>query len=591
MRFARANTASAGTTPSDAQAGPDGGTFGLAGALVQPLDTALRFSIEVQNVDLPSSITKQTKLLLGVPQQLGMTGFTNGITLNGDRKSIHLAPPSPSVSPFGDDSFAAIDSAPFQRIVARPYRARLDQEDVAKLVDLSPFDPGTVKQITLGQKLVWQTPERFAGVGYFNDFATHVWGTIAHAEQDGRHFGIGISRIEASRPDQPAPSAAPDNAYVTRPFSVNTVAGLAYHFGDPRWQTFLRYGTAGSGRDRLVTASYAERSPGRLIGGTEDVMQARFLGGYRSLDEHYDPLGTGYSQFAGTQTIFTALGLHRIHPQDVGDPYEYDLAIDAARAHEYQAPRYSLFELKSSIPLGVGKKPSFSLNVDWARSSIAPSVVARQSGTFVWHDPPSGSAPLDNDATTLSLGYSNARSNLSASLGESFTHMPSCSPGTGAAVGPSCTSDYVPKPQAALSFTVNRLVFDGSSAVKAFQSPVAANDKSPAANRSVANAVLAWHLVCGSGAQPFDVEPYAAYRNNVSETDTTFEPGTLVEMGIQFGLHARNGALSFGYKFARDASGQPTPAQGHALSYGFVFGNDVLWKRLSALDNCAAKSL
>ena len=102
--------------------------------------------------------------------------------------------------------------------------------------------------------------------------------------------------------------------------------------------------------------------------------------------------------------------------------------------------------------------------------------------------------------------------------------------------------------------------------------------------------VAAWHVWCGSPAtRKIGAEPYISYSNNTSEDTSVFVPGQLLETGIDIGSSERQLAFRLAYKRALDSHLLLQPASGHAFTYGLIYGDNVMWRRLAKLDSCVPK--
>ena len=563
LRSALARHESVPTGASNsAQQSNKGTSVGAFGTFVHPFSFSVRGSMEVQNNSLFSSIDKQTQRYLSDFSATQATITPSGLNV--------------SESPSTSDNFPQIDVDILQRVVPRPYRgyqetgaapkSELKAFDATNLLDLKPFDPSHIKEVTYGGKLTWLPTDAAFGLGYYRDRVQGATGTILHGDGTFGNVTFGASEVIANTQ---TPSS---NKYVTALHTANTVVGALGAFGrDNGWKTFVRFGSVATGNDWLGTISYAEPGAGRILDDDGTTLRHSMLLGYRAIDARYDPLATQYDIFAGNQMAFARLGSSLTRWGKT--PRVYETTLSLARAANGGIPSYSNVGLTHTIPLYDG----LSLDLVAARSTMAGSVAARQSGKFVVTGAPAATL-LDNDTATANLSYQT--STVQLKLGESLTHSPSCDSAT------SCTSPF------AHALTGSASVVSGYWLVNGNIQPGSTQTNNPggtsiASNQIVRSYLAAYH-VCHVFGTSVGMEPSLVYKNNISEDTSAFTPGNLIEEDVDIG--ALNGAaLRLSYKRAADQHWLPTPLTGNAFSFAIVSSSQTLWQTNKKIDPCIAR--
>jgi hypothetical protein len=368
---------------------------------------------------------------------------------------------------------------------------------------------------------------------------------------------------------------ASSNAYLASTFhTANTVLGALGAFGrDGAWQGFVRYGTIGPANDVSAVLSYADSGGGTILRPAGDSARWSGMLGFRGIDAGYDPLATAYDPFAGTQTRFARLANVITRYSAGGRPLAFETSLNAARSQAAGDPRYSTVGLTEKV-----SSNGLSLDAVVARSLIAPSIVTRQSGSFVYRDTP-GQALLDNDAAKLSLGYS-AGTTLSASLGEAATHSQSCDKKT---LG--CSDSFAHALTATATVLTGRFVLDGSIAPGSFQTKNPGGTTT-ASNRIVRALVAAYHVCSAKHRFRIGFMPALTLKNNIAEDGSSFVPGTLVEDGVDIGSVGGPFALRVFRKRAYDTRFEPRPVSGNAFGIMLVSKNQTLWQAYGKGDAC-----
>ena len=451
----------------------------------------------------------------------------------------------------------------YQEVGAAP-KSELKAFDATNLLDLTPFDPAHVKDVTYGGKLTWFPTDAAFGMGYYRDSTSGASGTILHGDGTTGRVTVGVSEVVANA------QTASSNKYVTALHTANTVIGFGTKFGgDDGWKTFLRFGTTASGRDRLAAISYAEPGAGLVADLDGTTRRNSVLVGYRAIDAGYAPLATQYDVFAGNQLLFARLGQTTTR-WGAKAARVYETSLSVARGANGGIPAYSSVGLTRTVPLYGG----FSLDLVAARSTIAGSVVARQDGKFLV----TGAAAttlLNNDTATANLSYQNNTFQLK--LGESLTHSPACSSAT------SCASPF------AHALTGSASAVSGYWLVNGNIQPGSTQTNNPggtsiASNQIVRSYLAAYH-VCSIFGGKLGFEPSLVYKNNISEDSSAFTPGNLIEEDVDIG-NLDGAALRLSYKRAADQKWVPVPLTGKAFSFTIVTKESTIWRTNKALDPC-----
>ena len=555
---------------------------GLSGLLtvVRPVTYNSRLSFETQNTNFITSIDKQTQRYL--------TNFS--------AEQVQTGPAGDKLAPTATnaDDFATYDAQSLFRVIDKPYRGFSSSSvpksqnkafDWSDVLDLQPFNPAKINEVTYGGKYMWFPTHSAFGAGYYRDRVAAATGTIIHGEGTIGSLTVGASEVVASAQ---SPSK---NLYLTkgsdgtgspRLHSANTVFGAAQGFGDGVWQSFIRFASVDTGNDVLAAISSSSRDGGRIVEENGQALRYSSLFGYRGIDPAYTPLATGYNPLSGTHMVFARIARAMVLPgKDADQTLETALSVARAIAGPGQPARYSSVSLTQALPLGgwfTGLK-DYSVNVVLARSTLARTVVARQSGKFIVND----QSPVNNDTATASLGYSSKFIQLS--LGQSATHSPACNQVKNQPV--ICDATFAHGLTAAATARLGLFVLDGNIA------PGSAQSNNPggtslASNQLVRTALLAYH-VCGPSKGLFKglgLEPTLVLKNNISEQDSSFIPGTLIEESVDIGKTAGQLALRLSLKRVYDAPGGNSGLAANTFGIGIVSGSQTRWAAYKKIDPC-----
>jgi len=488
-----------------------------------------------------------------------------------------------------------------------------------------PFDPTQIVQLTYGGKVsvVDNNSNAFA-IGTFRDGSQNASGTIAHADytffQDAGNLSLGASLVSAN--DAYGTTGKPSNGYLVYPgpnqafptsssspvtHSVNQAYGFAYNFGysdglsstsrsavSRAYTISSHVATDGYGSDDAVTASFSDPGTGRASG--PGAWSEALLAGYRAIDYGYAPLFMAYNPFAGNELEFArgAVAYHTAGTQKQcdkstcplysGQDQTYSVSLSAAKAQNQYGANYSSlgFTAIAAIPpYHTGGKLALSLDAVYLRSGVAGSIVARQSGAYVV-DPVAANTLLVNDTSSLSLNATFAK-NLTLVVGESATHVPTCSSAT------KCSSSFIHALNASATAGSGRLLLNATVAPGAAQPGQAATNQTPA-NQIVINGVVAYHLVCSGGV---NLEPNVTYKNSIPGTGSAFTPGNLIveSADIQFDRFLPGLALRVSHSNASTPVGLPVPLPKGGWSFTLIPSTQTIWQQYSKTsdDPCGAK--
>ncbi|MBV8370198.1 MAG: hypothetical protein JO036_14920 [Candidatus Eremiobacteraeota bacterium] len=534
-------------------------------------------------------------------------------------------------------AFNAADADLLQRLLASTFRGYTDPAttltkpaqafDGTDVLDLQPFNVSLMKVVTAGGKISSVNPffnafdQRLgvASLGWFHDASLGESGTVFHVDQDvTSNLSVGVSHVIGNR------VATPDNAYIAYPnpnpalvaypvtspspnpvrHSANTVGGVLYKFGNGNdaaqpFQLFLRAGTNGYGRDYLAAISGSDLGDGHAIKPDGTMLGLSAMAGYRHISYTYDPLLANYDPLAGNSIWFgrASLALTRPKNGDKADQIDdrsgtlpYTLTVAGVYANDWATREYGSFGVSPSIPTNAHPKPehwTISANGLFQRSYISATVLARQSGNFIY---PRGNLNLlNNDAATLDLQLQNPSNAVdwtaTVTAGLAMTHSPSC---TSNAASPTCISPYTNKPTWGLNAGWQSLVLYANTAPGSQRvSPTSVSGTIPA-NNILTTALVAFHF-CGhpngDSNGPWGAEPSLTYKNNIAQDGSAFQPGSLLEAGIDVG--PTNGinlgvlgkaVLSITYQNARNTQGSPVSLANHGWGINLISASQAMWQ-------------
>jgi hypothetical protein len=571
----------AATTTAGANAKQDNGK-GFSGLLtvVRPVNFNSRISFETQNTNFITSIDKQTQRYL--------TNFS--------AEQVQTGPAGDKLAATATnaDDFATYDAPALFRVIDKPFRGFSSSSvpksqnkafDWSDVLDLQPFNPAKINEVTYGAKYMWFPTRSAFGAGYYRDRTEGATGTMIHGEGTIGDLTVGASEVVASTQTVSKNlyvTKGPDGTGNSRLHSANTVFGAAQAFGGGVWQSFVRFASVDTGNDVLAAVSSSSRDGGRIVEEDGQALRYATLFGYRGIDPGYTPLGTAYNPLTGTHMAFGRIARAMIFPgKDSDQTFETTVSAARAIAGPGQPARYSSVGLTQSLPLGAWFKTleQFSVNLVLARSTIARTVIARQSGKYIVDD----QTPVNNDTATASLGYTSKFVQLS--LGQSATHSPSCTQPKNKPV--MCDSTFAHGLTAAATARLGLFVLDGNIAPGSTQSNNPGGT-SLASNQLVRAALLAYH-VCGLPTgflKGIGLEPTLVLKNNISENQSAFIPGTLIEESVDIGKTSGQFAVRFSLKRVYDAPGANSGLATNTFGVGLVSGSQTRWTAYKKIDPC-----
>lgn len=644
-RALAAQPATAATPKASPQAAPQ-----YTGTFAQPVTPFLQVSGEgnYQNAQLPS-FSKQTHATLGdVIAQQAAQQF--GKALAGGLGT------ATSTS-----AFNSVDVDVLQRLMPSAFRGYSDPTstltnppqafDGTDVLDLLPFNVSTVATVTTGAKVVSVAPlfgalgpyQGVAGLSWFHDSTHGESGSIFHLDQEvNSNLSFGISQVVGNT------VTPPTNAYVDYPnprdvayplqapadpvlHSTNTVAGALLKFGNgfseeaQPFEAFFRYGTNGYGRDEMAALSGSNVGSGWVTRENGTTFSLSGLAGYRSISYDYDPLLTAYDPLAGNQIYFgrgtiawsvpnnqavATTNSPAIDIEDRSGTLPYTVTVAGVYANAGGIRNYGSFGISPSIPLNAKPPPNafvtYALTGTFERSYISATVLSRESGSFVYVDPLHRLNLLDNDASTLSLQAQSTdallkRTKWSFSLtaGAAFTHSPNCKNPSVVLIAP-CTSPFAHKVTWTFNAGTDRLVaYTNAQPGSTRADPTSVSSSIPS-NSIVATALVAYHICTANSPHPdtaWGAEPSLTYKNNIAQDGSSFQPGTLLEAGIDFGPQEgfNFGVLgkyvvSLNYQNAVTTNGTPVQLTNHGFGFNFITASQAIWQLHKAKnDPCLSK--
>jgi hypothetical protein len=260
------------------------------------------------------------------------------------------------------------------------------------------------------------------------------------------------------------------------------------------------------------------------------------------------------------------------------------VSLSAAKAQNQYGTNYSSLGVTATAaipPYHNAGKLSLSLDAVYLRSSVAGSIVARQSGAYVV-DPVVANTLLTNNTSSLTLNATFAK-NLTLGVGESATYVPTCSSAT------KCSSSFVHALNASATASSGRLLLNATVAPGAAQPGQAATNQTPA-NQVVINGVVAYHLVCSGGV---NLEPNVTYKNSIPGTGSAFTPGNLIveSADISFDGFLSGYAIRVSHSNASTPVGLPVPLPKGGWSFTLISAGQTIWHQYSKTsdDPCVSK--
>ncbi|HEX3549619.1 MAG TPA: hypothetical protein VHT53_04550 [Candidatus Elarobacter sp.] len=618
----------AASAASSAPAPASGGS--LLAALAQPLNAYVQLSAEggATNALLPTP-NKQTNTTLEtvvgqqVAQQLG-SAVPGGI--------------GTSVSSL---AFTKIDTDTIGRLMPSAFRGYSDATttltnqpqafDGSDALDLVPFNPSTVNSVTAGVKL--SDVDLFnglaprlglAGVGWFHDSTRGASGSIVHLDQDvARWFAFGSSYVVANTVSpptnvyvayHPTPATAGLPTPVPSPVlhSTNAVIGTLFRFGNPDSeeaqpvQVFTRFASNGLGRDVTAAVSASGLGAGRVVNDDGSSFDTSLLGGYRAIDAAYTPLFTTYNPLSGNQVYFGRLNFAYTRPTvttagiaDRSKTQTATLSLSGIVAGDGGRRAYGSFGVSPSVPLAQKNADAavqFSITGSYLHSFMASTVYARQTGTVVI--PPDPLNLLNNDATTLSLQVAtpdnlltSSKTSITATAGVAALHSPTCSTTTLL-----CSSPFTHKVTWTLNAgRSNTVLYVDSEPGTTRSNPTSVSPSIPS-SAVVTTALVANHFCVPGSAARWGFEPSLTYKNNVSQDGAAFQPGTLLQAGLDVGPAAGikwlgMTVISLSYQNAVNARGVPVALKGNAFGVQLTSASQAMWQaHKSKGDPCLTQS-
>lgn len=555
-----------GSSMSGANSSGSGTGTGLAftGDVANPFTVTHRLSLAVAKLDYGQILDRLHQNLAAAAKQV-IHQFSNALDTLGCK-----AKQCP------DYTFKGVDSDVFGRVPSNAFRAGTSSTFLSEEVDLKPLDFTTVQNVNYGGKYVFRPLEKplaFGsfdqnfGVAWYRDIANVATGTAFHYDRDlDDHVGVGVTYVVANNDPK-------SNVYRTDTHTANAVFGVVGHLlADRSLNVMGRFGNLAAwkgpgGNDKLGVLSYAPTGGGTILDAAGSTLAPFASVGYRALDAGYDPLGTTYDEFTGTQSAFATVGIQR----KAGDPdawmhnRDLSLSLTGVRAWDAAHPRYNAMKAMFSIAYSKGKNITFT----HTRSNIASSVYARQDGSVLISDKDDGLTLLRNDADELKIDTLKS-SVVSASAGLSWSNAPSDCSKTPA---PHCNVKYHRKGTASL--TVNTALLLDASVSFAPDAQARAGQKSVASNTLDPKLTLAYQNFCYPN---WRLQPAVTYDRNVAENGNAFVRGDLIEARLDYAPKNRalfflgpTSVLRFSYKLETDQSNRLVPAPTHPLSVSFVW--------------------
>ena len=377
----------------------------------------------------------------------------------------------------------------------------------------------------------------------------------------------------------------------------------------------MRFGTNGYGRDYLAALSGSDIGNGHVIKADGTTLGISALAGYRHISYTYDPLLSNYNPLAGNSIYFGRANLTLTSPKNRDKQDEIDdrsgtvpITLTIAGVHAADGARraYGSFAVSPSIPVNEKPKPehwTFSLNGTFQRSYISATVLARQSGAFIYPQGPLNL--LRNDATTMDLQLKNPSKAVdwtaTATAGLSMLRSPNCSGTT--AKDPKCESPYTNKSTWSINAGFQSLVLYANSAPGSQRVNPASVSGTIPSNNFVNTALIAFHFCTrpkknDGGQGPWGFEPSLSHKNNIAQDGSAFQPGSLLEAGLDIG--PANGfdlgilgkaVLSLSYQNAVNTNGSPVALANHGIGISLKSASQATWQAHKVkTDKCASSS-
>ena len=557
----------AGNSGSGTQAGVGNGlVYDLHVAF--PVGSGARGSVAFDRFNLGS-------LLDRLQQNLGAASGNSLVQNALTQDASKLVPSDNCGKKCPDDSYKKLDAGIFD-LVTNPFRTGVATKFADFEVDLKPVDFATITNVNYGAKFVGTPRDMRFGLAWYRDIDNVATGTAVHVDRDLGDFSFGVTHLVANM--DPAMNS---NKYrVDTAHTSSSVYGAAFRFGGGKsLQLFERYGVLDETgqRDRLTVLTW---SPSDIAKPIDDAGTSwhPFAGvGYRSIDTNYDPLGTSYDQFVGTHSVFASVGYGRF-PANDGSDADIQVALTGVRAWDSVQARYSAVVASLTAKLWKqtnDKAPSLILS--HKRSAIAASVYARGDTSVLVTDADEGRNLLPNDSASIKLAYANG--GWSYSAGPTSTYAPK-----------KCDVKLTPHCQAnanrQLGYDIHTTddtspLFAKFSMDLAPQQQAAFGQKAVAASQLDAKAVLRY-AKCGS-PHGLRFQPSMTYDSNISQNDSSYTPGYLVEASLDIGLGKVGGALRTSYKLVHPQNAADAALAQHGLFFGIASDNvtTALAKRCS----------
>ena len=542
--------------------------------------------------------------------------------------------------------FTKLDTDTIARLMPSAFRGLSDASttltnqpqafDSTDALDLVPFNPTLINAITVGAKVT--SVDLFdglaprlgvAGVAWFHDATRGASGSIVHFDQDlSSGLSIGISEaitnsatpssnlyVAYPNPANPAyPASSPANPLL---HSSNTVIGTLLKFGNGNneaqpFQLFTRYATTGLGQDSMAALSSAEIGNGHPIAMNGTSLNTSLLGGYRAISYTYDPLFTTYNPFAGNQIYFGRANFGITAPKtdtaqveadrakagpdatnnfaDRSGTQTYSLSFAGIYAADGGVPSYGSFGVSPSIPLNPSpgaRATTFSLTGSYLHSFMASTVYAREGGTVIV---PSGPLNLlNNDTTSLSLQVANSdaffkgsASTFTITAGVSALHYPGCTTPTAPAV-PICSATFSHKVTWSINAGSKRLALYVDSEPGTTRTNPTSISPSIPSSQVVTTALIADHLCSAKNPAAWGAEPSVTYKNNIAQDGSVFQPGTLIEAGLDIGpvkgiKALGNAVISLTYQNAVNTQGTPVALKSNGVGFQLISASGAMWQ-------------